>query len=289
MSPQHPKALGDGAVAVVVLPSGAVGTHVLDHVRRWYAAGILRPAIWVLPEGVVVGDGEAPRVEAHHLTSTTSTTGDLFEMVARHRRQWVRLVLSQVLYRSDTVDEVQLAAGDAVRYWLRESLPEALAGNVGATGTELRSVNLVTGVTGLSEMPAVLRPMHWDVHVVTSPEDRPNPERANLFVRSGNNLVPLSLLSTAVVAGLMPGQVAGPFDHIEGDQSVVLGKAMVVRPTVRGLLASGIVDPVAARQQRRRSRAAHGGGRARTLRPGGRGADRRGPPRVAGPGGPRRA
>jgi hypothetical protein len=66
-----------------------------------------------------------------------------------------------------------------------------------------------------------------------------------MFVRSGNNLVPLSLLSTAVVAGLVPGQLAGPFDHIKGDQSVVLGKAMVVRPTVRGLLASEIVDPVA--------------------------------------------
>jgi hypothetical protein len=29
---------------------GSVGTHVLDHVRAWYAAGLLRPAIWVLPE-----------------------------------------------------------------------------------------------------------------------------------------------------------------------------------------------------------------------------------------------
>jgi hypothetical protein len=244
MSSQQP-VLVKGAVAVVVLPSGTVGMHVLDLVRRWYAAGLLRPGIWVLPEDVVVADGEAPKVEAHHLTATTSSTGDLFEMVARHRWQWVRLVLSQVLYRSDTVDDGQLAAGEAVRAWLRESLPQALAGHVNATGTELRSVNLITGVTGLSEMKAELRPMHWDVHVVTSPEDRPNPERANLFVRSGNNLVPLSLLSTAVVAGLMPGQVTGPFDQVEGDQSAVFGKAMVVRPTVRGLLATGIVDPVA--------------------------------------------
>lgn len=244
MSP-YPEASVDTAVAVVVLPSAKVGAHVLDLVRRWYAAGLLRPAIWVLPEGVVVGDAEAPRVDAHYLTETDASSGDLFEMVARHRWRWVRLVLSQVLYRSDTVDDDQLVAAEDVRRWLRESLPEALAGNDGTEGTELRAINLVTGVTGLSAMPSILRPMHWDVHVVTSPEDRPNPERANLFVRSGDNLVPLSLLSTAVVAGLVPGQSKGPFDRLEGDQSAVYGKAVVLRPTVRGLLATGIVDAVA--------------------------------------------
>jgi hypothetical protein len=121
--------------------------------------------------------------------------------------------LQEVVAWSESIGG-QLAAGEAVRAWLRESLPQALEGNVNATGTELRSVNLITGVTGLSEMKDELRPMHWDVHVVTSPEDRPNPERANLFVRSDKNLVPLSLLSTAVVAGLMPGQTTGPFDHV---------------------------------------------------------------------------
>lgn len=234
---------GGTSVAVVVLPSGQVGTHVLDLVRRWYASGLLQSAIWVLPEGVSVGDTEAPRVEAHYLSASGASSGDLFAMVARHRWRWVRLVLTQVLYRSDTVDEEQLAAAESVRRWLRESLPESLAG--GVDGTELRAINLVTGVTGLSSMPLDLRPMHWDVHVVTSPEDRPSPERANLFVRSGSNLVPLSVLATAVVAGLVPGQSTGPFDQIDGDQSAVYGKAVVLRPTIRGLAATGVVDAVA--------------------------------------------
>lgn len=245
MSREPSNQLGDDAVAVVVLPSGAVGKHVLEVVRQWYDAGMLRPALWVLPDEVEAFIGAAPRVAAHHLTSRSQEAGDLFELVARHRRQWVRLVLSQVLHRSDVLDHDQLEAGDAVRHWLGESLPLALARAGASSGTELRSVNLVTGVTGLSEMPALLRPMHWDVHVVTSPEDRPDPERANLFVRSADNLVPLSVLSTAVVAGLVPGQQAGPFDRVRGDQSVVFGKALVVRPTVRGLIATGVVDPVA--------------------------------------------
>lgn len=246
MSDTQAKPSPENAVAVVVLPSGETGAVVRAHIDRWYQAGLLRPAIWVAPEDVVGSAGEAPRVSGRLLTPDSNETGDLFEMVARRRRQWVRLVLTQVLHAADTVDTTQLAAAEEVRHWLQESLPGSLRrGGADAAGTDLRSVNLVTGVTGLSQMPATLRPQHWDVHVLTSPEDRPSPERSNLFVRSEQNLVPLALISTAVVAGIVPGQVTGAFDQIEGDQSVVLGKARVVRPTVRGLLVSSIVDPIA--------------------------------------------
>lgn len=233
------------SLSVVIVPSADTGQRLLGVVREWYDAGLLTPAVWVRPEDVHVAPGRAPEVTAHHFGEWGVRTSDLFEILGRHRRKLVRVVLAQVLDRPGSIDELQLDMAAQVRDWVHESVPRAITGSGGAKGTEVRAINLITGATGLAEMPSQLVSVDWDVNAVTSPEDRPDPERANRFVRSGSNLVPVAVLSAAAVAGLFPGTENAPFDAVTGDSSVVFGKALVVRPTVRALLGERSIKELA--------------------------------------------
>ena len=235
----------DDSLSVIVVPSGVNGERLWDVVERWYAAGLLGPAVWVRPEEAHLAPGRAPDVTGHYLSSSGGDASDVFEIVGRHRRKLVRVVMAQVLTDSHWIDELQLEVGSRVREWMNESVPGASTGLGGSSGTEVRAINLITGVTGLAEMPSRLVFANWDVNTVTSPEDRPDPERANRFVRDDSNLVPLTVLSIAAVTGLFPGTNGGPFDSVSGDSSVVFGKVLVVRPTVRALLGEGAVESLA--------------------------------------------
>ncbi len=233
------------SLTVVIVPSADTGQRLLGVVREWYAAGLLTSAVWVRPEDIHLAPGRAPDVTAQHFGDWGVRTADLFEILGRHRRELVRVVQAQVLDGPGSIDELQLDMAAQVRDWIHESLPRAITGSGGAKGTEVRAINLITGATGLAEMPSQLVSVDWDVNAVTSPEDRPDPERANRFVRPGTNLVPVAVLSTASVAGLFPGTDVAPFDAVTGDSSVVFGKALVVRPTVRALLGERSIKGLA--------------------------------------------
>ena len=232
-------------LSVIVVPSGPPGEAVLAVVRRWYAAGLLTAAAWVRPEDVRGDIGGAPIMTCLYMENGTEQSCDLFELLGRRRRRLVRVVRAQVLSARGSVDELQLSAGEAVRRWIAESLPGSGTGSGVRSGSEVRTINLLTGATGLADMPADLISPTWDVNAVTSPEDRPDPSRANRFIRPDTNLVPVSVLSIGTVAGLFPGVPHGPFDGLEGTSSAVLGKVLVVRPTVRALLGERAITQLA--------------------------------------------
>ncbi len=235
--------------SVVVVPSGDWGAKVLEVAERWYAAGLLSAAAWVRPEDVRTFESAAPVIRCHLLGAEVAGPDDepldLFEVLGRRRRGLVRVVRSQVLPSRESIDVGQLAAADAVRTWISQSLPGPIRGEDVGVGTDIRSINLMTGTTGVSELSRKVLSADWDVNAVTSPEDRPDPARANRFIRAESNLVPVALLSTATVAGLISAVPEGPFDEAFDATSAVLGKVLVVRPTVRAVLGGPAIAGLA--------------------------------------------
>lgn len=237
----------DVSLSVLVIPSGDAGDRFCEVLDDWYEAGLLRPAVWIKPEDVHVGEGRAPEIRGVMRSGSSETEGDLFAFLGSRCLALVRVILVQLLDGADSYDAVQIRSAMHVQFWIRESVPapRIAASGMEIEGTEVRTINLVTGVTGLSDMPTEIVPRGWDVAAVTSPEDRPDPGRANAFVRAESNLHGVAILSTAVVANLIPGTTAGPFDDIDGDASAVLGKALVVRSTARALIGDTIVEDLA--------------------------------------------
>ncbi len=237
----------DLTLSVLVLPSGEAGERFSETLNVWYRTGLLLPAVWIRPEDVHVGEGQAPDIQGVLRIGSEVTEGDLFTFLGQRRLALVRVVLVQLLDKPGSYDGQQIQRAMDVQYWVRESVPapRISADGTEIDGTEVRTINLVTGVTGLAAMPPEIVPRGWDIAAVTSPEDRPDPGRANAFVRADINLEGVALLSTAVVANLIPGASAGPFDDINEDASVVLGKALVIRSTARALVGEAIVQDLA--------------------------------------------
>jgi uncharacterized membrane protein len=237
----------DTALSVLVMPSGEAGELLDRAVIDWYHAGLLRPAVWIRPEDVNVAEGRAPAIRAVMRSGTSESEGDLFAFLGTRRLALVRVVMIQLLQQPGSFDALQIERAMGVQFWVNESVPAPRLAADGSevVGTEVRTVNLVTGVTGLNDMPPEVVPRGWDVAAVTSPEDRPDPGRANAFVRAETNLQGVAILSAAVVANLIPGATAGPFDAIHGDASVVLGKALVIRSTARALVGDVVVEQLA--------------------------------------------
>lgn len=244
------------SLSVLVLPSGLMGQRASEIGQAWYETGLLGAALWVHPEDVWAEDGAAPRVTAAHRTPHGVEAGDLFALLGQRRLDLVRLVMVQVIDDPSGVDELQISSANALRLAVQQSLPGQRTDSAGVAtaGTKLRTVNLVTGATGLSQVTSAVLPHGWDIAAVTSPEDRPDPSRANAFVRSDSadpNLLPVAMLSAAVVAAIIPGPLDGPFDSTDGDESTVLGKARVIRSTVRVLLGEEAVRELAVLARRR--------------------------------------
>ena len=249
-------AADSATLSVLVLPSGAVGQRVREIVDGWYATGLLRTALWVHPEDVSAEFGGAPRVTAALRSPQGSEEGDLFSLLGHRRLDLVRVVMVQVVHDAHAFDELQIEAAATVRDSVVESLPGTRRDPDGeaTVGTKVRRINLITGATGLAEVTPEVVPSGWDIAAVTSPEDRPDPSRANAFVRADSaepNLLPVAVLSAAVVAAVIPGPPDGPFDRNEGDESTVLGKARVIRSTVRVLLGERAVREVALEARQR--------------------------------------
>ena len=168
-------------VSVVVLPRREMGAQLLEVVRTWAANGRLAPSLWVDPERVQVAPARAPVVPAWHLGPWGAQEEDLFDVLGRRQRRLVRVVVAQLLTGVDAVDPDQLRIAGEVLATVRDSVPNRVRLDRDVYGgTEVRSLNVIAGVSGLSGVPETVTPGGWDVNVVTSPEDRRDPSRANV-------------------------------------------------------------------------------------------------------------
>jgi hypothetical protein len=236
----------DERISIIVLPQGDLGKQLLDILVAWSTSGLLTPSLCVEPEAVETSPDQAPTVPCWHLGSWGKQQDDLFEVLSRRKRRLVRVVGAQILVSASMLDDRQIKVAGQVLDTVRDSLPDWTRLEHDAyVGTELRSINVIAGVTGLASVPVTASHAGWDVNVVTSPEDRRDPSRANVFVRHPGNLVPVAASTIASVAGLFVGMGNGPFDGMRTDPSSTFGKVTVVRATVRTLLMDRVVEGVA--------------------------------------------
>ena len=179
------------------------------------------------------------------------TEGDLFAFLGNRRLDLVRVVMVQLLDDSHSFDELQIRCAGEVQQWVAESVPAPRmdARRGGDRGhPRCAQINLVTGVTGLSRCPrrscrgAGMSPPS------RAPEDRPDPG-ASECLRASRRQPPRGRGSVdgAWWPTSCPGPASGPFDDIDGDASVVLGKALVIRSTVRALVGDRIVRRAGSR------------------------------------------
>lgn len=233
---------------VVVVPSGPNGARLLEGARVWNSAGLTSPAAWVRPEDVVIEPGKPPQVPCAFLGPWGEETLSLFDVLGQHRRDLVRVLACHVFSAPDTIDRALVDAAEGVLERVRYSVPAIVVAPDGrSTGTAVLGANVITGTTGLSGVPREVVAKFWDLNVITSPEDRRDPGRANTFVYESSNLYPVALTSVAAVGGLFAGVPEGPFDSLTGDASFTSGKSVVVRTTVRAILGERVVQDVARR------------------------------------------
>lgn len=236
---------------MVVLPSGPLGGSLLDLACRWAGAGLINAAAWVRPEDTSIQADAAPVVTCHFVGPWGDFEGNLFEIIGQHQRDLVRVISAQVLESSKGVDKTQIAVAAKVHAAVSKSVPAMMLDENGEQfGTEVLGVNLITGVTGLHSVPRQVVDGKWNINLVTSPEDRRDPSRANTWIRAGENLPGVALTSICAVGGLFAGVPHGPFDYMPADQSQSSGRVRVVRTTVRAILGEGVIQEIVRRALR---------------------------------------
>ncbi|MCE0488307.1 hypothetical protein [Ornithinimicrobium sediminis] len=232
-------------LSVVLLGDGAVGDEILAASAAWARAGLLRPSVWLRPSAVDHSLPGPARVTGVHVSAEGLESNDLFTLVGLHRLSWVRFV---VVHLSESEHSEQLLLDDAasvVAEALKAVLP--LATGEDDLGTHLHKVKLVvpaSGVTDLSD--SILRP-DWEVNVVVSPEDRPDVDRASIFVRHDENYVGHAVNAICATAGLWLGVPSGAVDTLNSDSTTSQGDLYVMRPTVRAVIGADRVEQLAAR------------------------------------------
>lgn len=244
---RHERHHGD-RLTVVVLPSSVLGSTLLDLAGRWAGAGLINAAAWVLPEDVSIQADSAPVVRCHFVGPWGDFEGNLFEIIGQHQRDLVRVVVAQVLESATAVDKAQIVVAAKVHAAVSKSVPAIMLDEKGEQfGTEVLGVNLITGVTGLHSVSRQVIDGRWNVNLVTSPEDRRDPSRANTWIRAGENLPAVALTSICAVGGLFAGVPQGPFDETPADESQSSGRVRVVRTTVRAILGEGVIQEIVRR------------------------------------------
>lgn len=251
MSQQRPQ----GALTMVLLPSGERGAECLAVARSWASEGLLKRALWIPAEGVQPSPYGGSQARGMLLDQGQESTLDAFAVLARSRLRTLTLVVLQVC-EPGTLDEAQYAAGELLLRAVKKARPEALVPAEGEDPVEVFLVNLITGPTGLAGVPYEKVSSRWfHANLVASPEDRRAADQMDRFVRPGENLVNWAMAQCATVGGLWSGMLMGPWElmrkRIE-DSSLsqsdfiqpVRGFARIVTsaPTARRALATAMND-----------------------------------------------
>lgn len=236
-------------LSVVVTGGSPTAIGAQRVMTAWAEAGLVRELLWVTTDDID-RNVEPPVVMATVIGREGSVRGDLFREVGLRSLETVRLVVAQVLAPGAAPNPELAAAGREIATLLDAVLPRAGAGGSGA-GTRLRKANLLVPASGTAGIaPSALLP-GWDVNAVVAPEDRPDLDRASVFVRDGVNFVGHAASAIASVAALWPGIDQGAVDALESDSTTTERDVVVARCAVRAIVRDGtgrgIADAACAR------------------------------------------
>ena len=114
-------------------------------------------------------------------------------------------------------------------------------------GTRLLRVNLMVPESDLQPQDLQLLEPSWEINAIVSPEDRPDLDRMNVFVRRATNLHGHGLAAAAAVGGLWADSPVGAFDSHEHDSTSGGGEVLVIRCQARIVVGDDRSEELAAR------------------------------------------
>ncbi|PPF78901.1 hypothetical protein C5B96_13775 [Subtercola sp. Z020] len=241
----------NGAVSIVLLPSGEQGAALFDLARDWVGLSLLAPALFVRPERVSMLPDSPPSVRAWVIgvdgnREVQQIDVDLFEALARESLSLVRLIKVRSASPSRENDELQDAIGQSVSDYISLSLPSVNPEYSHlAARTSLMKVSLIAAPTEFQLRERV----EWaendqGVTLVASPEDRSSPWAGDAFVRDNARFVGFTLMHIATVGGLWNGVPTGSLELMQS--SAPSGGIWMPRVFVNGVMTDGLARRVAA-------------------------------------------
>ncbi len=216
-------------------------------VESWTRAGILAPSLWVTPRDVVEHMSGPPSVDATLIHAEGTRSVDLFEYIGRFRLDRVRVAAAHLVLNSDAPTDTDLIkAARSVAEAVKSTLPRRADDPLGSSARLHRSVVVIPSSGATSADPGVFEPQ-WNVNVVISPEDRPDLDRASIFVRHPGNFAGHAAASLAAIGGILRGVDAGVLDDLVTDSTTQDGDVVVARVTVRSVIGEDVVDAIGAK------------------------------------------
>jgi hypothetical protein len=254
----------EGAVSIVLLPSGAQGASLFGLARAWTANGLLSPALWVLPEAISSENGAPPSIRARivgqdRLRETIEREVDLFEILAREPLRLVRLLKIRSATPSRELDAVQDDIAKLVSDYVGYSMPFTNPSESASVGrVELVRASVICAPTNFQLAERV----EWaandaTVTLVASPEDRATPSAGDAFVRENHRFPGFVLMHIATAAGLWSGLPVGSIELIDREASSP-HSIYIPRVFVSGVMTDGLARKMAARVLDSVSNADHG-------------------------------
>lgn len=230
------------ALTVFVATGAPEGLEVKDLIGSWTRAGILRPSLWVTPGDVSEDQSGPPRVQATHMGVGGDESVDLFTAIGRERLDLVRVVVANLVIDADSIHTDVTRVGELVAGAVNEALPRRTGPDSVESGTRLHRTCAIIPVSGVTGVPESLLIGGWDVNTVVSPEDRPDLDRASIYVRHPENFSGHAAAALAAIGGVLDGIPSSAIDEVHADSTTSDRDVFVSRFTVRSVIGDDVFD-----------------------------------------------
>jgi hypothetical protein len=230
-------------LSVIVTDGGPVAQQVQEVAADWARAGLVGESAWVSPADVTPTAGP-PEVLSTVIGPDETHRADLFQTIGVRRLDTVRLVVAQFIVSGDAQAPVLTDLGRTLEELLTDTLPRPNSDESGQ-GTLLRRTNVfipASGVHGVSKEALI---PGWDANAVVAAEDRPDLDRASVYVRDGGNYVGHAAGAIASAAALWSGIDRGSLDVLDTDSTTMETYVDVVRHAVRAIVSNNDVEEIA--------------------------------------------
>jgi hypothetical protein len=251
---------GEGGLTIVLLPSGELGTELLEVAKQWTEMKLLTQALWVRPEFLESGTKNPPKQKALVLGEDRDgkpleVEVDLFEQLARQQLFIVRLLV--VRSASDLVafDSDQDALGDVLEKYLTHALPLPVATDYDRDKyTQFLRLNLVTAPTEFEpDFGSQLVGNKFNGNFVAAAEDRSAPLAGDAFMRhepGSKRFAAFTMMHAASIGALWTGLPVGLFELLNPDGSTG-SQLRVPRVFISAILTDGLARRASSRVLRK--------------------------------------
>jgi hypothetical protein len=246
---------GEYGLSIVLLPSGELGSRILDVAREWTSLSLISPALWVRPSEANLDQKpirqRALVLQHDGVNGCEETEADVFELLSTRERIAKLRVLTVTNLLPGHEDSTQdTKKANLLRDYLGKSM---VLPSSGASGSDnypgVEFINLVVSPTQVEKVDfGRLRKDQFLATFIASPEDRATPLSADGFIRGDDfeKFVTFSLMHIATVAGVWSGLPDGTLDLIRQKNFQPSG-VHVSRVFVSAILTEGLAARAVAR------------------------------------------